>query len=51
MSYPHCMDFVGICLLGLRCSWWHSRQANEAIASERNIFSENKDYNSFSVSR
>ena len=47
MSCPRCTDFVGIRLLGLRCSWWYSRQANEAIVSERTIFSENKGYNSF----
>ena len=40
-------DSFGICLLGLRCSWWHLRQANDAIASERSIFSENQDYKSF----
>ena len=40
------MDSVGIRLLGLRCSLWHSRQANCAVASERSIFSENQGYKS-----
>ena len=47
MSCPRCVDFVGIRILGVRCSWWHSRQANDAVASERSIFSENQDYKSF----
>ena len=47
MSCPRCTDSVGIRLLGLRCSWWHSRQANDIVASERSIFSENYDYISF----
>ena len=46
MSCPSCVDSVGIRLLGLRCSWWHSRQANDAVASERSIFRENQDYKS-----
>ena len=37
--------------LGFKCSWWHRRQANDVVASEPSIFSENHDYNSFSVSR
>ena len=49
MSCPCCADSVGIRILGLRCSWWHSRQANDAVASEQSIFSENQDYKSFSV--
>ena len=40
------MDSVGIRILGLRSSYWHSRQANDAVASERSIFSENHDYKS-----
>ena len=28
-------------------SWWHPRQANDAVASEPSIFSKNHDYNSF----
>ena len=40
------MDSVGIRIVGLRSSYWHSRLANEAVASERSIFSENHDYKS-----
>ena len=28
----------------VKCSWWHPRQANDAVASERTIFSENHYY-------
>ena len=41
------MDSVGIRILGLRSSKWHSRQANDAVVSELSIFSENHDYKSF----
>ena len=44
MSCPHCVDSVGIRIWGLRSSQWHSRQANDAVASEGSIFSENQDY-------
>ena len=33
-----------------KCSWWHPRQANDAVASEPRIFSENHDYKVFPVS-
>ena len=36
---------------GARSSKWHLRQANDAVVSERSIFSENHDYKSFSVSQ
>ena len=36
-----CADSVGSLILGLRCSWWHPRQANDIVASKRSIFSEN----------
>ena len=39
MSCPRCVDSVGIRILWLRSSYWHSRQANDAVASERSIFS------------
>ena len=47
MSCPRCVDSVGIHILGVRCSWWHSRHANDGIASDRSIFSENQGYKSF----
>ena len=37
----------GIRRLGFKCSWWHRRQANDAVASEPSIFSENHDYKVF----
>ena len=41
------MDAVGILILGLRSSTWHLRQANDIVAFERSIFSENHVYKSF----
>ena len=38
MSCPRCVDSVVIRIFGLRSSWWHSRQANDAVASELSIF-------------
>ena len=45
MAFQPLADSFGIHRLGFKCSWWHRRQANDAVASERNIFSENHDYN------
>ena len=39
MSFPPSADSFGIRLLEFKCSWWYPRQANDAIASERSIFS------------
>ena len=48
MSYQPSADSFGIRLLGVKCSWWHPRQANDAVASERSIFSTKKHgYKSF----
>ena len=44
MSIPRCADSVDIRILGLCCSWRHIQQANDAVTSERSIFSENQDY-------
>ena len=49
MSFQPSADSFGIRLLGLRCSWWHSRQENDAVASEQSIFSENQDYKFFRI--
>ena len=38
---------VGIGRLGFEYSWWHPRQANDAVASESSILSENHDYKRF----
>ena len=51
MAFQLSADSFGICRLGFKCSWWLQRQANDAVASEGSIFSENHDYKSFSVSR
>ena len=48
MAFQPSADFFGIRRLGFKCSWWHRRQANDAVASERSIFSENHDCKSFS---
>ena len=47
MAFQPSADSFGIRRLGVKCSWWHSRQANDAVASEPSIFSENHDYKSF----
>ena len=47
MDFQPLADSFGIRRLGFKCSWWHRRQANDAVASGRNIFSENHDYKSF----
>ena len=47
MTFQPSADSFGICRLGLKCSWWHLRQANDAVASEPSVFSENHNYKSF----
>ena len=48
MDFQPSADSFGVRRLGSKCSWWHRKQANDAIASEQSIFSENHDYKSFS---
>ena len=45
MAFQPSGDSFGIRRLGFKCSWWHPRKANDAVASEPSIFSENHDYN------
>ena len=47
MAFQPSADSFGIRHLGFKCSWWHLKQANDAVASEPSIFSENHDYKSF----
>ena len=47
MAFQPSADFFGIRRFGFKYSWWHPRQANDAVASEPSIFSENHDYKSF----
>ena len=47
MAFQPSADSFGIRRLRFKCSWWHPRQANDAVASEPSIFSENHDYKSF----
>ena len=47
MAFQPSTDSFGIRRLGFKCSWWHQRQANDAVASEQSIFSENHNYKSF----
>ena len=44
MAFQPSVDSFGIRRLGFKCSWWHLRQSNDAIAFEQGIFSENPDY-------
>ena len=46
MAFQPSADSFGLCRLGFKCSWWYLRQANDAVASEPSIFSENHDYKS-----
>ena len=47
MAFQPSADSFGIRSLGFKCSWWHWRQANDAVASKPSIFSENYHYKSF----
>ena len=47
MAFQPSADSFGICRLRFKYSWWQSRQANDAVASEQSIFSENHDNKSF----
>ena len=47
MVFQPSTDSFGIRRLGFKCSWWHRRQANDAVASEGSIFSKNHNYKSF----
>ena len=44
MAFQPSADSFGIRRLGFKYSWWHPRQANDAVASEPSLFSENHDY-------
>ena len=46
MAFQPSADSFGIRRVGFKCSWWHPRQANDAVAFEPSIFSENHDYKS-----
>ena len=48
MAFQPLADSFGIHRLGFKCSWWHPRQANDAVASEPSILSKNHGYKSFS---
>ena len=47
MAFQPSADSFGIRRSGFKCSWWHPKQANDAVASEPSIFSENHDYKRF----
>ena len=47
MAFQPSVDSFGIRRLRFKCSWWHRRQANDAVASKRNIFSNNHNYRRF----
>ena len=47
MTFQPSADSFGIRRLGFKCSWWHPRQANDVVASESSIFSENHNSKSF----
>ena len=47
MAFQPSADSFGIRHLGFKCSWWHPKQVNDAVASEPSIFSENHHHKSF----
>ena len=47
MAFQPSANSFGIRHLGFKCSWWHPRQSNDAVASEPSIFSENHNYKRF----
>ena len=47
MAFQPSVDSFGIRHLGFKCSWWHLRQSNDAVASEPSIFGENHNFRSF----
>ena len=47
MDFQRSVDSFGIRRLGFKCSWWHPRQSNDAVASEPSIFSEHHNYKRF----
>ena len=49
MAFQPSVDSFGIRRLGFKCSWWHRSQANDAVASEQSILSENHDLIFFRV--
>ena len=44
MAFQPSVYSFGIRRLGFKCSWWHRRQANDAVAVEQSIFNKNHDY-------
>ena len=44
MAFQPSVDSFGIHRLGVKFSWWHRRQANDTIASERSIFIKNQAF-------
>ena len=47
MAFQPSPGSYGIRRLGFKCSWWHPRQANDAVASEPSIFNEIHNYRRF----
>ena len=49
MAFQPSADSFGIRCLGFKCSWWHPRQANDAVASEPSILAKITIINVFCV--
>ena len=49
MAFQPSADSVGIRRLGFKCSWWHLRQAHDAVASEPSILAKIAIINFFCV--
>ena len=51
MAFQPSVDSFGIRRLGFKCSWWHPRQANDAVVSEPAFLAKITIIKVFSVSR
>ena len=49
MAFQPSVDSFGIRRLGFKCSWWHPKQANDAVASEPSILAKIAIINFFRV--
>ena len=49
MAFQPSVDSFGIRRLGFKCSWWHPKQANDAVVSEPSILAKIAIINFFHV--
>ena len=44
MAFQPSADSFGFRRLGVKCSWWHPMQANDAVAFKPSIFNEMNEH-------